>query len=135
MAVCTGAAEDIPPSSINPSLPSSSPLVIIFSPTPTSFCPYSPLSQSSKPSWKRFALLQTDDHSICVVYNEFTSETAIVREENETPNDRSDRGIRKGAECHNARLTLAHPPIRVQKPMGTPQVILLIDDAANRLNI
>ncbi|KIJ59605.1 hypothetical protein HYDPIDRAFT_118378 [Hydnomerulius pinastri MD-312] len=87
----------------------------------------------SLPLYNRLkALLKADDKSVWVFYNEFRSETAIVREENETPNDRNDRGIRKGAEWYNAHLTLAHPPIRGQKPLPPPQVILLTDDAANR---
>ncbi|KAF9243101.1 hypothetical protein BU15DRAFT_86519 [Melanogaster broomeanus] len=87
----------------------------------------------SLPLYNRLkALLKMDDKKVWVFYNEFRSETAIVREEDETPNDRNDRGIRKGAEWYNTHLSLARPPTRGQKPNRIPQVILVTDDAANR---
>lgn len=66
----------------------------------------------SLPLYSRLkALIKTDDKRICVFYNEFrsyvrrfihsqisaqtsisSSETAIIREEGESPNDRNDRG-------------------------------------------
>ncbi|KAI9566793.1 hypothetical protein HD554DRAFT_2024795 [Boletus coccyginus] len=86
----------------------------------------------SLPLYNRLkALVKADDKKIWVFYNEFRSETAVVTEENETPNDRNDRGIRRGAEWYNIHLALARPPIRGQT-RKTPQVILLTDDVANR---
>ncbi|KAH7884979.1 hypothetical protein F5I97DRAFT_1937308 [Phlebopus sp. FC_14] len=86
----------------------------------------------SLPLYNRLkALLKADDKKVWLFYNEFRSETAIVREEDETPNDRNDRGIRKAAEWYNAHLSLSHPPVRGQHP-NIPHVILITDDAANR---
>jgi hypothetical protein len=59
-------------------------------------------------------------------------ETAIVREEGETPNDRNDRGIRVATAWYNTHITLTHPPIRGQTQKPLPTVILLTEDAANR---
>ncbi|KAH0833322.1 hypothetical protein J3R83DRAFT_12388 [Lanmaoa asiatica] len=102
----------------------------------------------SLPLYNRLkALVKADDKKIWVFYNEFRSfvsfsssffrcsllcrETAVVTEENETPNDRNDRGIRRGAEWYNTHLALARPPVRGQT-RKIPQVILLTDDVANR---
>ncbi|KAJ8597115.1 RNB-domain-containing protein [Rhizopogon salebrosus TDB-379] len=87
----------------------------------------------SLPLYSRLkALTTTDEQKVWVFYNEFRSETAIVREEGETPNDRNDRGIRKAAQWYNAHLTLAHPPIRGQPNVALSKVVLLTDDFANR---
>ncbi|KAF9219211.1 RNB-domain-containing protein [Gyrodon lividus] len=87
----------------------------------------------SLPLYSRLkALLKADDKKVWVFYNEFRSETAIVREEDETPNDRNDRGIRKAVEWYNTHITLAHPPVRGQRTGPLVRVILLTDDAANR---
>jgi len=64
----------------------------------------------SLPLYNRLkALSKADEKKICIFYNEYRScvpvlsrgvkfsfglsETAIIREENETPNDRNDRGM------------------------------------------
>ncbi|KIK77030.1 hypothetical protein PAXRUDRAFT_835134 [Paxillus rubicundulus Ve08.2h10] len=87
----------------------------------------------SLPLYNRLkALLKADDKKAWIFYNEFRSETAIVREEHETPNDRNDRGIRKGAEWYNVHISLAHPPVRGKRESQLARVILLTDDAANR---
>ncbi|KAG2063668.1 RNB-domain-containing protein [Suillus decipiens] len=86
----------------------------------------------SLPLYSRLkALTTTDERKVWVFYNEFRSETAIVREDNETPNDRNDRGIRKAAEWYNSHLTLAHPPIRGRPNLALPKVVLITDDFAN----
>jgi exosome complex exonuclease DIS3/RRP44 len=56
-------------------------------------------------------------------------ETAIVREENETPNDRNDRGIRKSVSWYTSHLSQSRTRGRQIKP---PTVVLLTEDAANR---
>lgn len=87
----------------------------------------------SLPLYNRLkALIKSDDRNVWVFYNEFRSETAIVREEGETPNDRNDRSIRIGAKWYNTHLRLARPPVRGQKPPAIPQVVLLTQDAGNR---
>ncbi|KAG6329453.1 hypothetical protein ID866_9636, partial [Astraeus odoratus] len=78
------------------------------------------------------ALVKSDDKTVWVFYNEFRSETAIVREEGETPNDRNDRSIRVGAKWYNDHVRLARPPVRGQKLPPIPQVVLLTQDAGNR---
>ncbi|KAG9315316.1 hypothetical protein JVU11DRAFT_4455 [Chiua virens] len=86
----------------------------------------------SLPLYNRLkTLVKADDKKIWVFYNEFRSGTAVVAEENESPNDRNDRGIRKGAEWYNTHISLACPPVRGQT-RKIPQVILLTDDVANR---
>ncbi|GJE98679.1 RNB-domain-containing protein [Phanerochaete sordida] len=87
----------------------------------------------SLPLYNRLkALLKADDKQTWVFYNEFRSETAVVREEDESPNDRNDRGIRKATSWYNTHLSLARPPIRGQPKPTLPDVVLLTDDAANR---
>lgn len=73
----------------------------------------------------------------------------MVREENETPNDRNDRGmssscmscfgaesiclgIRKAAAWYSSHLQLNNPPVRGKAAAKLPTVVLLTEDAANR---
>lgn len=87
----------------------------------------------SLPLYNRLkALTRMDDKKIWIFYNEYRSETAIVREEGETPNDRNDRGIRKATEWYNSHLKLNRPPVRGQGPPKVPTVVLMTEDAANR---
>lgn len=47
----------------------------------------------SLPLYNRLnTLMKTDGKKVWVFYNEFRTETAVIREEGETPNDRNDRG-------------------------------------------
>ncbi|EPQ56056.1 RNB-domain-containing protein [Gloeophyllum trabeum ATCC 11539] len=85
----------------------------------------------SLPLYNRLkALTKADDKRIWVFYNEYRSETAIVREEGETPNDRNDRGIRKATTWYQSHIPLAHG--RSASSSAMPKVVLLTDDAANR---
>ncbi|CAL1698566.1 unnamed protein product [Somion occarium] len=77
-------------------------------------------------------LVKAEDKNIWVFYNEYRSETAVIREEEETPNDRNDRGIRKATAWYNEHLSLARPPIRGKLQPPLPTAILLTDDVANR---
>ncbi|EKM52263.1 uncharacterized protein PHACADRAFT_211534 [Phanerochaete carnosa HHB-10118-sp] len=87
----------------------------------------------SLPLYNRLkALLKADDKQTWVFYNEFRSETAVVREEEESPNDRNDRGIRKATSWYHTHISLARPPVRGQAKPTIPDVVLLTDDAANR---
>jgi len=87
----------------------------------------------SLPLYNRLkALIKTEDKRIWVFYNEYRSETAIIREEGETPNDRNDRGIRKATAWYNTHISLTHPPIRGQPSPKLPTVVLMTEDAANR---
>ncbi|KAJ7480098.1 hypothetical protein B0H11DRAFT_2158020 [Mycena galericulata] len=78
------------------------------------------------------ALVRMDDKRVWVFYNEYRSETAIIREDNETPNDRNDRGIRKATEWYNTHIGLTRPIIRGQAKPKIPTVVLMTEDAANR---
>ncbi|PBK71312.1 RNB-domain-containing protein [Armillaria solidipes] len=80
----------------------------------------------SLPLYNRLkTLIKTDSKRIWVFYNEYRMETAIVREEGETPNDRNDRGIRKATAWYSTHISSTH------RQKG-PAVILLTEDAANR---
>ncbi|KAJ7785712.1 hypothetical protein B0H16DRAFT_2528 [Mycena metata] len=78
------------------------------------------------------ALVRMDDKRVWVFYNEYRSETAIIREDNESPNDRNDRGIRKATEWYNSHIGLSRPIIRGQAKPTIPTVVLMTEDAANR---
>ncbi|KAJ7748468.1 hypothetical protein DFH07DRAFT_829791 [Mycena maculata] len=78
------------------------------------------------------ALVRMDDKRVWVFYNEYRSETAIIREDNESPNDRNDRGIRKATEWYNSHIQFTRPIIRGQPKPKIPNVVLMTEDAANR---
>ncbi|KAF7319870.1 Exosome complex exonuclease dis3 [Mycena kentingensis (nom. inval.)] len=78
------------------------------------------------------ALVRMDDKRVWVFYNEFRSETAIIRDEDESPNDRNDRGIRKAAQWYNEHIRLTRHVIRGQAKPKLPTVVLMTEDAANR---
>ncbi|KAJ2933461.1 hypothetical protein H1R20_g3629, partial [Candolleomyces eurysporus] len=87
----------------------------------------------SLPLYNRLkALMAMDDKSIWTFYNEYRSETAVVRDENETPNDRNDRGIRKATAWYKDHLQLNNPPVRGKAQRKLPTFVLLTEDAANR---
>ncbi|KAJ6573965.1 hypothetical protein DFH09DRAFT_384346 [Mycena vulgaris] len=78
------------------------------------------------------ALVRMDDKRVWVFYNEYRSETAIIREDNESPNDRNDRGIRKATQWYNTHIGLTRPIIRGQARPKFPTIVLMTEDAANR---
>ncbi|KAF8900484.1 mitotic control protein dis3 [Gymnopilus junonius] len=87
----------------------------------------------SLPLYNRLkALTRMDEKKIWVFYNEYRAETAIIREEGETPNDRNDRGIRKATAWYNSHLKVNRPPIRGQPAPKLPTIVLMTEDAANR---
>ncbi|OSD00737.1 RNB-domain-containing protein [Trametes coccinea BRFM310] len=87
----------------------------------------------SLPLYNRLkALVKSDDKKIWIFYNEYRSETAVIREEGESPNDRNDRGIRKATAWYNNHVSLARPPVRGQAKPPLPTIVLLTDDVANR---
>ena len=59
-------------------------------------------------------------------------ETAVVREDKETPNDRNDRAIRKGALWYNTHMSETHAPAKGRAVTPLPTVVLLTDDVASR---
>ncbi|KAJ6627006.1 hypothetical protein B0H10DRAFT_2173887 [Mycena sp. CBHHK59/15] len=87
----------------------------------------------SLPLYNRLkALVRMDDKRVWVFYNEYRSETAIIRDDNESPNDRNDRGIRKATEWYNTHIGLSRLVIRGQPKPKLPSVVLMTEDAANR---
>ncbi|KAF7306440.1 Exosome complex exonuclease dis3 [Mycena indigotica] len=78
------------------------------------------------------ALIRMDEKRIWVFYNEFRSETAIIAEEDESPNDRNDRGIRRAAQWYNEHIKLNRNVVRGQAKPKLPVVVLMTEDAANR---
>ncbi|TFK29229.1 mitotic control protein dis3 [Coprinopsis marcescibilis] len=105
----------------------------------------------SLPLYNRLkALMTVDDKLIWLFYNEYHSQTAIVRNEDESPNDRNDRGksfvalwlcfrfqlffvgIRKAAAWYQEHIGLNRPPVRGKPQAKIPTVVLLTEDAANR---
>lgn len=88
----------------------------------------------SLPLYNRLkGLIKTEDKQIWVFYNEYRSETAVIREEGESPNDRNDRGIRRATSWYNTHISLSRPPVRGQNAPPLPKVVLLTDDVANRV--
>lgn len=78
------------------------------------------------------ALVQAEEKNFWTFYNEFRSETAIVRDEDESSNDRNDRAIRTATAWYAQHLSLSYPPIRGQATPQLPPIVLLTEDAANR---
>ncbi|KAH9967857.1 RNB-domain-containing protein [Russula dissimulans] len=88
----------------------------------------------SLPLYNRLkALMKSDERPTWMFYNEFRSETAVVREVGETPNDRNDRAIRVGTAWYNTHIFLTRPPVRGRPNSTLPTVVLLTDDVDNRL--
>ncbi|KAF8637547.1 hypothetical protein AX17_002754 [Amanita inopinata Kibby_2008] len=86
----------------------------------------------SLPLYNRLkSLTRSDDKRVWVFYNEFRSETAVVREEGETPNDRNDRGIRIATSWYTSHL-LSRKRMHPASQIRLPTVVLLTEDAANR---
>ncbi|CAA7262309.1 unnamed protein product [Cyclocybe aegerita] len=87
----------------------------------------------SLPLYNRLkALTRMDDKKIWIFYNEYRSETAIIREDGEAPNDRNDRGIRKATAWYNSHVSINYLPIRGQATPKLPTIVLMTEDAANR---
>ncbi|CAE6477184.1 unnamed protein product [Rhizoctonia solani] len=92
------------------------------------------------------SLIASEDKPIYVFYNEFhalscllavwalntdslgTRQTAVVRQPEESPNDRNDRGIRLSAAWYAKHYTSAWR----KRSSSLPEIVLLTDDAENR---
>ncbi|QRW26270.1 exosome complex exonuclease DIS3/RRP44 [Rhizoctonia solani] len=72
-------------------------------------------------------LIASEDKQIYVFYNEFHVQTAVVRQRDETPNDRNDRGIRVSASWYAKHYAAAWG-----QQASSPEIVLLTDDAENR---
>ncbi|KAG8908746.1 exosome catalytic subunit dis3 [Tulasnella sp. 403] len=78
---------------------------------------------------------------VWVFHNEFCSDTAVFRKEDESPNDRNDRSIRTATQWYNTHVAqsfqsqLQPAPSTKKKKAPAPAppvVVLLTDDTANR---
>ncbi|KLO07368.1 RNB-domain-containing protein [Schizopora paradoxa] len=86
----------------------------------------------SLPLYNRLrALVKAEDKQFWVYYNEFRSETACIRLDGETPNDRNDRSIRKASDWYKSHISQVFGR-NPQNISTLPTVLLLTDDAANR---
>lgn len=87
----------------------------------------------SLPLYSRLkALTKMEDKQVWIFYNEYRSETAVIRDENETPNDRNDRGIRSAAAWYKEYIRLSRSSIRGKATLKLPVVVLITEDADNR---
>ncbi|KAK2462485.1 hypothetical protein APHAL10511_005455 [Amanita phalloides] len=87
----------------------------------------------SLPLYNRLkALAKADDKHVWVFYNEYRLETAVVRQENETPNDRNDRSIRTATSWYTSHLSQSRKQVRTTGRAEPPSVVLLTEDVANR---
>ncbi|KAH7333742.1 hypothetical protein B0J17DRAFT_696543 [Rhizoctonia solani] len=73
-------------------------------------------------------LIASEDKRIYVFYNEFHAQTAVVRQPEESPNDRNDRGIRLSASWYAKHYSTAWG----SRSSSLPEIVLLTDDAENR---
>ncbi|KIJ51340.1 hypothetical protein M422DRAFT_776615 [Sphaerobolus stellatus SS14] len=76
-------------------------------------------------------LTESEDKNIFVFYNEYRTDTATLRKDDETPNDKNDRAIRKAVSWYNSHIGHNLPPVRGQT-RKVPTVVLVTDDVANR---
>ncbi|KAL4256641.1 hypothetical protein AB1N83_008444 [Pleurotus pulmonarius] len=81
-------------------------------------------------------LIHDDEKKIWVFYNEFGSETAVVREEDETPNDRNGRGIKNAMAWYNEhiqthRCTTNPSRSKSRTNPPAPTVVLITNNVAN----
>ena len=108
----------------------------------------------SLPLYSRLkALTKAEDKNIWIFYNEFREcasenqtfkdkslfylrtlirETAIGRQEGESPNDRNDRSIRRAAAWYATHMQEIHPRTRSQSNPALPAVVMMTNDAGNR---
>ncbi|PWN47632.1 RNB-domain-containing protein [Violaceomyces palustris] len=84
----------------------------------------------SLPLYNRLkALISDPDRRFWVFYNDFSSETAVLRQTDESPNDRNDRAIRTAVEWYRSHLTLSTGP--TSSTRSNLDVVLISDDADN----
>ena len=83
------------------------------------------LKNRSLPLYNRLmALTQSEDKRFYLFFNEFRSETAVLRGEGETINDRNDRAVRRAAAWYTSHLAQA-----TRKP---PTIVVVTNDQENR---
>ncbi|KAL8794509.1 MAG: hypothetical protein Q9195_002982 [Heterodermia aff. obscurata] len=88
------------------------------------------LRNRSLPLYNRLVgLTKSEDKHYYVFFNDFRLETYVVREKNETINDRNDRAVRKAVSWYQEHLRQAVKSSGRSK--NVPAVVMLSDDRAN----
>lgn len=84
----------------------------------------------SLPLYNRLkALIESDEKTFYVFYNEYRLDTAVFRMTGETPNDFNDRCIRKTASWYQSHIDENHVKGSVR---NRPATVLVTEDADNR---
>ena len=88
------------------------------------------LRNRSLPLYNRLVgLTKSEDKHYYVFFNDFRLETYVVRDKNETINDRNDRAVRKAVSWYQEHLQQAVQSSKRSK--NAPAVVMLSDDRAN----
>ena len=88
------------------------------------------LRSRSLPLYNRLVgLTKSEDKHYYVFFNDFRLETYVIREKNETINDRNDRAVRKAVSWYQEHLRQAVKSSKRSKDV--PAVVMLSDDRAN----
>lgn len=84
------------------------------------------LRNRSLPLYNRLmSLVKSEDKRFYLFFNEFRSETNVVRLEGETINDRNDRAVRQAASWYTSHLAAA-------TKSKAPAIVILTNDSDNR---
>ena len=75
-------------------------------------------------------LVRSDEKRFYVFFNEFRLETHVIRDQNETINDRNDRAVRVAAKWYASHLTKSISDSRLKRK--PPAIVILTDDRDNR---
>ncbi|MDI1490634.1 MAG: exosome catalytic subunit dis3 [Ramalina farinacea] len=88
------------------------------------------LRNRSLPLFNRVvALTKSEDKRFYLFFNDFRQETYVLREPNESINDRNDRAVRRAASWYAAHVRKAVETARALKQ--APEIIMLSDDREN----
>ena len=88
------------------------------------------LRNRSLPLYNRVVgLTKSEDKHYYVFFNDFRLETYVIREKNETINDRNDRAVRKAVSWYQEHLQQAVKSSK--RSQNVPAVVMLSDDRAN----
>ena len=89
------------------------------------------LRNRSLPLYNRLiSLTRSEDKRFYVFFNEFRSETYVIREQGETINDRNDRAVRTAAKWYSNHLQ--ESILKSISKRKTPSIVVLTDDKDNR---
>ena len=88
------------------------------------------LRNRSLPLYNRvIGLTRSEDKHVYIFFNEFRSETHVVRDDGESINDRNDRAVRRAVKWYKDHLQEA---VKISKTTkACPAILMLSDDKAN----